>query len=222
MAKYSISLNWRTANGEQESRRLTARGRIATPTPDSYPNRQPPTNSMPLTIIFSHGQDGEPWGFKITAMAEVARRHGLRAESIDYRGIGDPAIRVQKLLDFCKSTEGELVLVGSSMGGHVCAAASAHVPARGMFLLAPAFFMQGYEQFTPVPAQCPIAIVHGWSDDIVPVENSIRYAKMYKAALHVLDSDHRLTASIEEICELLDQFLRRSCKRVDGRVDVQT
>jgi pimeloyl-ACP methyl ester carboxylesterase len=164
---------------------------------------------MPPTLIFSHGQDGEPWGFKIAAMAEIARRRELPVESVDYRGIGDPAVRVQKLSDFCKSIPGELVLVGSSMGGHVCAAASTHVPVRGMFLLAPAFFMQGYEQFTPVPAECPISIVHGWNDDVVPVENSIRFAKMYKAALHILDSDHRLTANIEEICDLLDQFLRR-------------
>src|SRR5690606_6381735 len=86
---------------------------------------------------------------------------------------------------------------------------SAHVPVRGMFLLAPAFFMRGYEQYTPVPAECPIAIVHGWNDDIVPVENAIRFAREYKCELHVLDSDHRLTADIEQICELFDHFLGR-------------
>jgi surfactin synthase thioesterase subunit len=78
-----------------------------------------------------------------------------------------------------------------------------------MFLLAPAFFMKGFEQYTPTPAQCPIEIVHGWNDTIVPVENSIKFAQLYKSALHVLDSDHRLTSSIETICELLDSFLAR-------------
>jgi hypothetical protein len=43
----------------------------------------------------------------------------------------------------------------------------------------------------------------------VPVDNSIRFAKLHKCTLHVLDSDHRLTSSIEEICELLDDFLAR-------------
>jgi alpha/beta superfamily hydrolase len=161
------------------------------------------------TIIFSHGQNSEPWGAKIQAMAEVARRHELQVESVDYRDIDDPVLRAQRLLAFCKTIPGEFVLVGSSMGGHVCAAVSAHVRTRGMFLLAPAFFMQDYEQFTPVPAPCPIAIVHGWNDTIVPVENSIRFAKMYKCELHVLDSDHRLTGSIAEICTLLDRFLYR-------------
>jgi pimeloyl-ACP methyl ester carboxylesterase len=161
------------------------------------------------TIIFSHGKDSEPWGQKILAMAEVAKRHGLRVESVDYRGIDDPTGRVQKLLEFCKSVPGELLLVGSSLGGHVAATVSAHVPVRGMFLLAPAFYMPGYERYTPVPAECPIAIVHGWNDDIVPVENSIRFAKTYASELHVLDSDHRLTANIADICALLDQFLQR-------------
>ena len=67
------------------------------------------------------------------------------------------------------------------------AAVSAQVRTRAMFLLAPAFFMPGYEQYTPVPAACPIAIVHGWNDDVVPVDNSIRFAKLYKSQLHVLD-----------------------------------
>src|SRR5690606_41972057 len=129
------------------------------------------------TVIFSHGKDSEPWGAKITAMAQVARRRGLAVESVDYRGMDDPLARVQKLLAFCGTITGDLVLVGSSMGGHVSAAVSAHVPVRGMFLLAPAFFMRGYEQYTPVPAECPIAIVHGWNDDIVPVENAIRFAR---------------------------------------------
>jgi hypothetical protein len=53
------------------------------------------------TIVFSHGKDGAPWGPKIVAMAEVARRHGLEVESVDYRGMDDPAARVAKALDFC-------------------------------------------------------------------------------------------------------------------------
>lgn len=161
------------------------------------------------TIVFSHGKDGAPWGPKIVAMAEVARRHGLTVESIDYRGIDDPAARVAKAVELCRSLRTPPILVGSSLGGHVSAAVSALVPTRAMFLLAPAFFMRGFEQFTPTPASCPIAIVHGWNDTIVPVENSIKFAQMYKSALHVLDSDHRLTDSVAEICELLDSFLKK-------------
>jgi pimeloyl-ACP methyl ester carboxylesterase len=160
-------------------------------------------------IVFSHGQDGEPWGSKIVAMAEVARRHQLQVESVDYRGMADPAARVAKLLEFCKGLPGSLLLVGSSMGGHVAAAVSTQIPTRGMFLLAPAFFMPGYEQYTPKPAACPVEIVHGWNDDIVPPQNSIRFAQQYRAALHLIDSDHRLTANIDDVCKLFDLFLQR-------------
>jgi pimeloyl-ACP methyl ester carboxylesterase len=49
--------------------------------------------------------------------------------------------------------------------------------------------------------------VHGWHDAIVPVENSIRWAREHRAALHVLNSDHRLEDQIEAICQLLREFL---------------
>jgi len=160
-------------------------------------------------IVFSHGQDGDPWGTKIVAMAEVAKKHGLTVESVDYRGMADPAERVTKLLAVCKKLPGELLLVGSSLGAHVCTTVSTQVVTRGLFLLAPAFFMPGYEKYTPAPPACPVDIVHGWNDDIVPVENSIRYARQYKSALHILDSDHRLTANLADVCALLDNFLRR-------------
>jgi alpha/beta superfamily hydrolase len=166
-------------------------------------------------IVFSHGQDGEPWGAKIVAMAEIARKAGYRAESVDYRGIADPARRVDKLLDYCKQQQSTPVLVGSSLGGHVATAVSQEVNARGLFLLAPAFYMPGYEQHTPVPAACPVAIVHGWRDDVVPIENSIRYAREYRATLHAIDSDHRLSANVRDVTHYLQLFLRDA---IDGTV----
>jgi predicted esterase len=161
---------------------------------------------MATRIVFSHGKDGEPWGPKIVAMADVAKRHGLHVESLDYRGMEEPAARVAKALEFCRALE-RPILVGSSLGGHIAAAVSSQVQTRGMFLLAPAFFMKGFEQYTPTPGPCPISIVHGWNDTVVPVENSIKFAQLYRATLHLVDSDHRLTSSIDAICELLDLFL---------------
>jgi predicted esterase len=158
-------------------------------------------------IVFSHGQDGEPWGAKIVAMADVARGLGYKTESVDYRGISDPQHRVEKLASFCKELHSSPVLVGSSMGGHVATAVSQSSGARGLFLLAPAFYMPGYEKYTPKPAHCPITIVHGWRDDVVPIDNSIRYAREYRATLHAIDSDHRMTASIQDIVRFLRIFL---------------
>jgi pimeloyl-ACP methyl ester carboxylesterase len=159
------------------------------------------------TVVFSHGKESGPWGSKITAMAVVVRTHGWAVESVDYRGLDDPGDRVRKLIGVGKELKEPLVLVGSSMGGHVAAAAAGELGARGLFLLAPAFYMAGYEEYTPQDVACPTAIVHGWHDVIVPVENGIRWAREHRAALHVLNSDHRLEDQIEAICLLLRAFL---------------
>jgi len=162
---------------------------------------------MSLTVVFSHGKESGPWGRKITAMAALVRELGASVESVDYRGLDDPAARVEKLAATAAPLGESVVLVGSSLGGHVSAAAAPRVKPRGLFLLAPAFYMPGYERYTPQDVVCPTVIVHGWHDDIVPVENSVRWAREHNAALHVLDSDHRLEDRIEAICALLQLFL---------------
>ena len=163
-----------------------------------------------LDVVFSHGQESGPWGSKITAMAEAARGIGCGADSVDYQGIADPHERVDKLLAHMQSLNPDrLVLVGSSMGGHVATAAALIRPPRGVFALAPAYFMPGFESLTPLPPSCPLAIVHGWRDTVVPVENAIRFATDARAELHVIDGDHRLTANIDQINELFLAFLRR-------------
>ena len=160
-------------------------------------------------VIFSHGQESGPWGSKICAMAETVRALGCKADSIDYRGIADPEHRVQKLIAECADVDRPLILVGSSMGGHVATAAAAKLDAAGLFVLAPAYYMPGYEELTPESPKVPICIVHGWNDDIVPVENSIRFASLCKATLHLIDGDHRLTANINEINQYLEQFIKQ-------------
>lgn len=161
------------------------------------------------TVLFSHGQESGPWGTKIKAMAQCVRDMGCSADSIDYQGIADPTERVRKLVDEARDIEDSLILVGSSMGGHVATAAAATLGAAGLFVLAPAYYMPGFEALTPEPPGIPICIVHGWRDEIVPVDNSIRFARNCRAALHVLDGDHRLTANIEEINVYLAGFVAR-------------
>ena len=161
------------------------------------------------TIVFSHGQESGPWGTKIRAMAELAKGLGCEVESIDYQGIADPTERVNKCIRECARVEAPLILVGSSMGGHVATAAAEKLGAAGLFVLAPAYFMGGYEELTPEPPSIPICIVHGWHDDVVPVDNSIRFARRCAATLHIVDGDHRLTANIEEINGYLKQFVEK-------------
>lgn len=159
-------------------------------------------------VCFSHGKDSGPWGAKISAMADLARDRGLEVDSIDYRGMNDPSARTDKLVASCEALSRPLVLVGSSMGGHVAAAASARLSdVRGLFLIAPAFYVPGYEHLTPEPRAARITIVHGWRDDVVPVENSIRYAREHGATLHIVDGDHRMIEQLSLINYLFEYFL---------------
>jgi pimeloyl-ACP methyl ester carboxylesterase len=162
--------------------------------------------TVPL-VIFSHGQESGPWGTKIQAMARAVQSIGWRAVSIDYRGIVDPDARVERLVAECGKLAGPRVLVGSSMGGHVATAAASQVRALGLFVLAPAYYIEEWQVETPPAPDIPIVIVHGWRDEVVPVENSIRYARECRATLHVVDGDHRLTDHIDAINDYLQRFL---------------
>src|ERR1700685_4791351 len=94
-------------------------------------------------VVFSHGQESGPWGRKSSALPEVARSEGYETESVDYRGIDAPRARITRLADFCKELQGDLVLVGSSLGGYVAVASASLLHARGVFLMAPGLYNQG-------------------------------------------------------------------------------
>ncbi len=158
-------------------------------------------------LCFSHGKESGPWGTKIRALADVAREIGWTVESLDYQGMDDPHERVARLREYCAGFGEPMALAGSSMGGFVAAAVAAELPTRGLFLMAPAFYVPGYEQYVPPPAQCPTTIVHGWRDDVVPWQGSVRYAERSRARLTLIDGDHRLTDNLPELCALFAGFL---------------
>jgi fermentation-respiration switch protein FrsA (DUF1100 family) len=158
-------------------------------------------------VVFSHGKESGPWGRKIAALADVARSEGYEAHSVDYRGLEEPRARVAKLVDFCKELSGDLVLVGSSLGGYVAVASASLLHARGIFLMAPALYVDGLPELRAGILDCSASIVHGWRDDVVPFEHSVRFAQTYKAALHLLESDHRLHNQLRVIQYLFEYFL---------------
>ncbi len=159
-------------------------------------------------ICFSHGKESGPWGTKISVLADVARAEGWTVESLDYQGMDDPRQRVAKLAAYCRHRGEPLALAGSSMGGFVAATVAAGLPARGLFLMAPAFYVPGYEEHLPPPPACPLTIVHGWRDDVVPWAGSVRFAARSHARLALIDGDHRLTANLDEVSGLFRMFLR--------------
>jgi len=159
-----------------------------------------------MKVYFSHGKESGPWGSKIKRLANIAKEHSYSVDSIDYSDILDPDLRVERLINILKDVEDDFLLVGSSMGGYVSLVASEQVNARGVFLLAPALFMQGYKKQT-YSAKTNVEIVHGWSDDIIPPDNSINFAKNIDCSLHLISGDHRLNSSLEVVEKLFSQFL---------------
>src|SRR4029077_6551037 len=118
-------------------------------------------------VVFSHGKESGPWGRKISALAEVARSEGDDGQSVGRRGLDEPRARIAKLVDFCKELSGDLVLVGSSLGGYIAVASASLLHARGVFLMAPALYVEGLPELRAGVLDCPASIVHGWRDDVV-------------------------------------------------------
>jgi predicted alpha/beta-hydrolase family hydrolase len=176
-----------------------------------------------LLVIFSHGKESGPWGTKIEVLANVVKRLGGRVESIDYRehptGVaqdpnapGEADRRVGQLLSFQPPEHQQLVLVGSSMGGYVSTVASQWLPVDGLFLMAPAFYIPGFANQAPIAHAKNTLIVHGWGDDVVPVQNSVRYAQKTQCDLYLLDGDHRLNDVLPKIEVLFESFLQQIVK----------
>ena len=162
-----------------------------------------------MKVIFSHGKESGPWGFKIKRLSRIAQKLGYHIESIDYTDTMDPDQRVERLRAFLKDEKDSYVLVGSSMGGYVSLVVSESVDAKAVFLMAPALYIPGYKNQQHRSKSPHIEIVHGWSDDIIPVENSIQYAKEADCTLHVISGDHPLNGSIDVVDGLFEAFLNK-------------
>jgi pimeloyl-ACP methyl ester carboxylesterase len=161
------------------------------------------------TLYFAHGKESGPWGSKIRHLSEVAIKQGHSAQSPDYSVIANPDDRVNHLLDIIdkEQNKNDLILVGSSMGGYVSTVVSSIHKVKGLFLMAPALYMPDYKVQSYSDINCPVSIVHGWSDEVIPFENSLRFAKQGKHALHLINSDHRLSDQLEDVGQILGQFL---------------
>jgi pimeloyl-ACP methyl ester carboxylesterase len=93
------------------------------------------------------------------------------------------------------------------MGGYVAAAAAPELQPVGLFLLAPALYMPDYPPLKPTTQSWKTTLVHGWFDDVIPVEHSIRYARACAAQLVVLNDGHRLLGDLAHLANLFDLFL---------------
>lgn len=166
-----------------------------------------------MDIIFSHGKESGPWGTKITRLANIAKSRGFNVKSIDYTHTTNPEERVRILNKVLIHNSKNTILVGSSMGGYASVVNSETHPIAGLFLLAPALYIDGYlkQSFT---ISVPTEIVHGWSDDVIPFQNSLRFANEQQCSLHLIAGDHRLNSSLAQIEMIFDAFLSSFIEKI--------
>jgi hypothetical protein len=56
-------------------------------------------------------------------------------------------------------------------------------------------------------------VIHGWSDEVIPVSHSIKFAQQHQTQLHLMEGDHRLTKQIPLMASLFGVFLEGIIER---------
>ena len=163
-----------------------------------------------MHIILSHGRGSSANAKKIVYLARTAEALGHTTHRVNDIDTQDPDERLERLIATIKDISEPLVLVGSSMGGYTSVLAAEHCrDLRGLFLIAPALYVPQYQQHTYPTNLPPTEIVHGWDDDVILYEHSVRYARDADATLHLIAGDHVLHQATAQITNLFEAFLRK-------------
>jgi len=167
---------------------------------------------MKGTVILSHGLESGPQATKVSALAEVCEGLGWASVRPDYRDLDAPRdplaidARIARALEHTPAM-GRVVFAGSSMGAFISGFASIKRTCQGLFLLALPTAIPGYSHAFAAAA-VPTALVHGWHDELCPVDAAIEFARERDAMLHLVDDDHRLTSHVDTCARLFLEFLR--------------
>ncbi len=162
-----------------------------------------------ITVVFSHGLEGTPYGSKSRLLADISTAQGFKYIAKDY-GQDTPVEERSKMLsEILSDVKGDIILAGSSMGGYMAAAEANESKVRGLYLIAPALYMDNYpvQEFTPKTKV--ITVRHGWRDTVVPISNSYQFAASNNAEMEIVDDNHRMTDTIEGLAVSFTRFLTR-------------
>lgn len=160
-----------------------------------------------LTIYWLHGKDAAPMGMKSTALAALVKERGHAFAAPDFRAIDAPDGRLEHFLEILDRQREPPVLVGSSLGGYVAAAAALQREVRALLLLCPALIFPGCPARDYSALRCPTTVIHGWRDALIPPEDSFGFARTLGATLHLVDADHQLNGQVPFVCEVLGRML---------------
>lgn len=129
-----------------------------------------------MKVILSHGRGLGATSKDMAYLGRTARAKGFTVLAVDDRGNDDRQRRRARLAAIVAAEPEPVLLAGFSMGAYISAQVAAELPhqVRGLFLLAPPFYHLRYGNEPPRPPQ-PMTIVHGWQDETVPWQDSLKY-----------------------------------------------
>lgn len=164
-------------------------------------------------LILSHGLDSSPDATKVSALAAAAEPLGFSSVRPDYRDLdatGDVRRideRIARLVEHAPNGT-PVVLAGSSMGAFVSGFASLEVNCVGLFLMALPLAIPGYARRFEAK-RVPTGLVHGWSDELCPVDDVIEFARTRRDELVLVRDDHRLSEHVDFVAKDFVRFLRQ-------------
>lgn len=164
-------------------------------------------------LILSHGLESGPDATKVSALARAALALGFDSVRPDYRDLdaGRNVRRIDERVERLKQNaagHGPVVLAGSSMGAFISALASTELECVGLFLIAlPVAIPEYAREFRA--AAVPTALVHGWRDELCPVDDALAFARARGDTITLVEDDHRLGAHVDFVAEQFRQFLAR-------------
>ncbi|HST27019.1 MAG TPA: alpha/beta family hydrolase [Rudaea sp.] len=164
-------------------------------------------------LILSHGLHSSPDATKVSALATVAESMGLSSVRPDYQDLdasGDVRRideRIARLVEHAPK-DASVILAGSSMGAFTSGLASLELNCVGLFLMALPVAIPGYARRFDA-ARVPTALVHGWNDELCPVDEAIAFARKRRGEIALVDDGHRLSNHVDFVAARFGEFLRR-------------
>lgn len=174
---------------------------------------------MPGHVILSHGSDTGPDATKVSVLAKIAESMGWSTERPDYREddklghAGSVEPRLARLHQRIAACDAPPVLVGSSMGAFVSGQASLELPVAGLFLLATPALIPGNDLAFDVRLDVPTLLIHGWRDEVCPLDEIYEFAGRRELPLLIVDDDHRLSEHVDAIGRQFGSFLEQLAKQ---------
>lgn len=165
-----------------------------------------------MHVILSHGRGGSSQDEIIKHFSRVCADLSLSHEAVDDADCQNPEIRTERLMAKVAALgENEkVILMGFSMGGYASLlTAEKYRQVRGLFLVAPGLYLPRYQKRHYRSDLINVEIVHGWSDDVVIYEHSLRYAHAANATLHLMPGSHMMLSQLGKIDILFSTFLQR-------------